>query len=367
MTTIAYASLYFVVYFTVKDALDSKMINNVTSIAASISKTIENDLDRYLYFIETKDIYSDYYLEMNRHFAHLKEIGSLAYIYTVRLVCDNYLEFLLDGELKFSEYWSAPGELEEIDIGGIIAYSENRVVGLRDKSEWGDLIVGYAPIRNKDGEIISLVGVDISGDLLSSYLNKIQIILIFLYAILLIVVWIFAKQYSSSIVKSMSKDKLTGAYIKRYYESILKYCVKKMNRKDDKLFVMILDLDRFKNINDNYGHPFGDKVLTEVSKTIMGILRNRDYLIRYGGEEFVAIIQCDKDMRIEDVANRIRIAVSETKIYNEEHNKDISLTISIGISVYFPKGKSSDMIHQADKALYEAKKERNKVHRFIKG
>jgi len=129
---------------------------------------------------------------------------------------------------------------------------------------------------------------------------------------------------------------------------------------------MILDLDHFKRINDGYGHPFGDKVLTEVSKAIMKSLRQGDYFVRYGGEEFIAIVKSSKSVKIYDIAERIRMAVSDTVTYNDEHNIDVNVTVSTGISRYDMKCSVDNLVERADKALYDAKKERNKVSLYTK-
>jgi diguanylate cyclase (GGDEF)-like protein len=360
--------LHLTLFFATRNALEKHMIHTVQGVATATARSIENDLDRYLEFLDSGDITSPYYLEMNAYFAGIKESGALAYVYTTRIKDDGTFEFLLDGEIIGSEYWSSPGDEDSWDIGKEQVYAMGDsadTIGLVDQSEWGKLIVAYAPIRNSDGEIISLMGVDISGEYLYSYLNSIQIILIILYGILLFVVWVLIKYFSNVMIEVMFKDKLTGAYTKRYHEHIIQNGIREAMKNGQDLNLMILDLDHFKNINDKYGHSFGDKVLAEVSKTIMRTLRQGDYFVRYGGEEFIAIVKSSKGINIYDIAERIRIAVSNTGIYNDELSAEINVTISIGISTYDVKCKVAELIQRADKALYESKKERNKVSFYI--
>ena len=125
-----------------------------------------------------------------------------------------------------------------------------------------------------------------------------------------------------------------------------------------------MDLDKFKNINDTYGHPFGDVVLAKVSETIQKTLRPVDYVIRYGGEEFIAVVQSDAGVKPFDIAERVRLAVEKLSIRNEKQGVDIRMTISIGISTYVLGSTPAAMIEQADKAMYESKKERNKTTLF---
>jgi diguanylate cyclase (GGDEF)-like protein len=131
------------------------------------------------------------------------------------------------------------------------------------------------------------------------------------------------------------------------------------------LALMMLDLDHFKNVNDTYGHPFGDKVLSKVSETIKKSLRPRDYFIRYGGEEFAVIVSCADVAHVLAMAERIRKSVEACPIFNSEKNIYVNMTISIGVSnldnsVAEPK----QLVENADMALYNAKRERNMVSLF---
>ena len=121
------------------------------------------------------------------------------------------------------------------------------------------------------------------------------------------------------------------------------------------------DLDHFKRINDTYGHLFGDKVLAEVSKAMRSALRESDCLARYGGEEFSAYLPEIRENSAADVLERIRKTVEETAIENKEHNTRVAITVSIGATYLRPDHTPPDVLAEADKALYEAKKTRNTV------
>lgn len=123
-------------------------------------------------------------------------------------------------------------------------------------------------------------------------------------------------------------------------------------------FVMI-DIDYFKNYNDNYGHPKGDKVLEKVSNEIKNSCRNSDFVARYGGEEFIIImLNTDKQEAI-NVVSRIKENVYNLNIKHDFSEVEDRVTISVGISTaYIGSNKDyDDYIKKADKALYEAKKE----------
>ena len=129
---------------------------------------------------------------------------------------------------------------------------------------------------------------------------------------------------------------------------------------------MMLDIDFFKSINDTYGHATGDKVLKTVANVIKDKLREYDIPSRYGGEEFCILLPQTNIEEASIVAERLRSAdetkAIETLKEKEDSNKNISVTISIGLSQLKETDMAEDLYKRADKALYEAKETgRNKV------
>jgi diguanylate cyclase (GGDEF)-like protein len=123
----------------------------------------------------------------------------------------------------------------------------------------------------------------------------------------------------------------------------------------------MFDIDLFKKVNDGYGHQCGDFILKSVSSRISSIIRNVDYLFRYGGEEFCCMLpetQFDGAMQ---AAERFRKAVMEMENYFD--NSIIKITISLGVAGLNDEISSAEMfIKKADEALYRAKREgRNRV------
>lgn len=156
-------------------------------------------------------------------------------------------------------------------------------------------------------------------------------------------------------------DSLTQVLSRRYWLERLKEEIARSLRLGYKLSCLMMDIDRFKEYNDRYGHLVGDVILKEISKAVKENIREIDIIGRYGGEEFfVALTETDKNAaRI--VAERIRKAVEERVI--KAYDEDLKVTISIGISS-FPEDsrEMAVLIDKADQALYEAKKKgRNKV------
>ena len=116
----------------------------------------------------------------------------------------------------------------------------------------------------------------------------------------------------------------------------------------------------FKNVNDTYGHPFGDEVLIGLADIFQNKLRKTDLVARYGGEEFAIVLLNTEKEKAFEIAENLRIAVAELRLLTNEH---VKVTISIGISTLGQDSNSFDgLINQADKALYLAKSQgRNRV------
>ncbi len=156
-------------------------------------------------------------------------------------------------------------------------------------------------------------------------------------------------------------DGLTKLHNSRSFYSQLEVEVDRYNRYKHPLSLLLLDIDHFKQYNDNYGHLEGDKVLVKISQMIKSCLRKLDTAYRYGGEEFTVILpetSCDEALL---VAERIR-SVIQTESFEPVPDKDVSVTISIGVTQYMPEEQLSTFIQRADKAMYQSKQNgRNQV------
>lgn len=165
----------------------------------------------------------------------------------------------------------------------------------------------------------------------------------------------------SELRKSSYRDSLTGCHNRRKLDEDILAAYSLANRSDEKLAVLMLDLDYFKRINDTYGHAAGDSVLLSAAEIIRSQLRKHEFLYRYGGEEFVVILPATNAADAIILAERIRISVGEKKM-DVGSNSPVTVTVSIGIADNSQAGNIKDMIDAADKALYAAKEEgRNRI------
>ena len=167
---------------------------------------------------------------------------------------------------------------------------------------------------------------------------------------------------NKKLEKMASTDPLTNIYNRRYFFEIAKHQLKLVKREQSTLSVAMIDIDKFKNINDTYGHDIGDKVIQSLAHELTKILRDSDVFTRFGGEEFVILFPHTNLEGALTVAEKIRQIISSSSEVDK-----VSFTISIGVSEFIKEEESIDnVIKRADTALYKAKKAgRNRVEYII--
>lgn len=150
--------------------------------------------------------------------------------------------------------------------------------------------------------------------------------------------------------KMASIDKLTDIYNRRMIDQFLQVEIEIASRHNEELSLMIIDIDHFKHVNDNYGHLVGDMVLSQLSKIISDNIRNSDIFGRYGGEEFLIICPKTNKDNAFILAEKLRIVVNEFTFDEVGHK-----TVSIGIADFQKDDTIESLFKKADRALYEAK------------
>ena len=170
------------------------------------------------------------------------------------------------------------------------------------------------------------------------------------------------ENFQKQMLESALTDGLTGAYNKRYFMERLDSEIKFSLRHNVNLALMIMDLDKFKAVNDTYGHLAGDTVLSKFSELMHQSIRNEDVFARYGGEEFAIITRAIARADVYLFADRLRHATSQLVIMSD--GIQIPVTVSIGLAS-LPEDQATsptDLIRVADSMLYEAKRAgRNRV------
>ena len=164
-------------------------------------------------------------------------------------------------------------------------------------------------------------------------------------------------------------DPLTGVNNRRFFDQRLLEEVARAQRHAMPLACLLLDIDRFKNINDTYGHQVGDQVLIEAASLMRAQLRGSDLLARYGGEEFMALLTHTDGGAALEIAERIRTAMAAHEFLIPEQG-NLRVTLSIGVALLEAPGtdiqeEATRLVACADQALYAAKNSgRNRVMNY---
>lgn len=150
------------------------------------------------------------------------------------------------------------------------------------------------------------------------------------------------------------RDPLTNLYNRRFLNEFMERELALARRNQKPLAVVMLDLDHFKQLNDQFGHQTGDKVIELVAKLLLRQSRKTDILFRYGGEEFLVILPNTAVTQAKHLAENWRSHVEQAQVFAK--HQAISITLSAGVAVYPDHGTTAfNLIQSADQALYQAK------------
>lgn len=151
-------------------------------------------------------------------------------------------------------------------------------------------------------------------------------------------------------------DALTGLHNRRGFNQAMNEAIENNHRQDDYISLLIIDIDHFKKVNDNHGHLVGDKVLVGISQILQKQMRGRDYLSRFGGEEFAVILRQTPITGAFTVAESLRKVVEKLQLKHVKTGQQLErVTISIGVASYRKGESMKDYIGRCDHALYRAK------------
>ena len=178
---------------------------------------------------------------------------------------------------------------------------------------------------------------------------------------------IVSKKLMQILEKNAQTDPLTNLYNRKYLEKYIDGQLYNGKYKGISCGLMMVDIDFFKLINDNYGHDIGDIAIKTISNTLIDVVDQTDVIIRFGGEEFIVVLNDCNEEKLQSKAEEIRIAFSQQKI--QAASETFSKTVSIGTSLFPNKDKSFwKYVKQTDIALYQAKHHgRNQVVRYEEG
>lgn len=162
-------------------------------------------------------------------------------------------------------------------------------------------------------------------------------------------------QYHAVVQELMTRDPLTGAFNRSYLMSMLEKLIARSQFTQQKLSVIMMDIDYFKKVNDSWGHLVGDEVLRVFSERIRNVLRSGDALCRLGGEEFVLISERTELSDAVRIAERIRLTVSSTPFSTQAGPVEITCSLGVMTIDESDSGTVDDLLCRADKHMYAAK------------
>ena len=179
--------------------------------------------------------------------------------------------------------------------------------------------------------------------------------------IVLFLAYLTIGSYQRRLEEMATTDKLTGAANRQIFDMLFDQALKYSNRRGVQLSMMMFDIDRFKQVNDTYGHPVGDMILKAIAQVAKSQIRDSDILFRWGGEEFLVILADCDIQQAKKVAEKIRRTIENEKRVTHKGSA-VCVTASFCVARSLGEDDKVDLTRRVDEALYAAKKKgRNRV------
>ena len=293
----------------------------------------------------------EYFSEVTALLKRISAATGAAEIYIEKRLSDKKKGFVFQPEQIPERFFS-----NELTDEELLAFNE----GVESSSDLlhdqalGEYLVGYAPITDsKTGAPVGLVVVEFALSDADSLLSGITMIIIISFSVILLLTAFVVHRLYASRVKYRSRDVLTALCNKHYFEKHLLKAMRHARASGRPLCLMMIDVDRFKTINDTMGHGAGDDVLKAVSKALLRCTRRSDACCRYGGDEFVITLPGTNAVQAAVIAERLRAEVSG--LVFESAGRTFGVTLSIGIAE-LGGGMSADAFKElADRLMYISK------------
>ncbi len=333
------------VFQIIQEHLINQKVSLLKNYSLHLSQKVEGSIQEEI--LNNPDLHKYYEKELS-----LLKDSEIKYLYLLYKDKEDKFRYILDTTKNLDEKAEFNQKFDpQTDIWKK-AYSQKKFF-IAKQVELENLWITIAYPVIVEGRVLGVIGADFTYDVYKQVLNTLKPMeRIYLYVsifmiIMLIVAYILIYLYYINRQKSFI-DPLTKVYNRQYLNEYLKTS----SLKDYQL--MMIDLDFFKQVNDNYGHDIGDIVIIDVVNQIKNNIRQKDILVRYGGEEFLLLIHKQSLETALSIAQRIKDTIASNKI--EAVDKYIMITISIGINPFPFYAKNFDeAVKIADEQLYKAK------------
>ncbi|AST90843.1 hypothetical protein BC6307_05860 [Sutcliffiella cohnii] len=332
-----------------------------------------------LIWIFVSELLLDQYIHKNAHFqAHFFSIlkGCLFIVVTSWIfykLIDRDFRYIRESEERYRKLVENSAEVIFVHLDGVIVYVNQagiNFIGAKNASDIiGKHLLDFVPLEDYDYTISRMKKVKELAEqrILTPSGQKIPIETIAFKTTF------HGKEAIQVIMRDITERKIAAEQINylAYYDSIttlpnrnaLNKFLQEAIEKSESFALMLLDLDRFKYINDNLGHDAGDILLKQVSKRLKGFLGNKAFLSRYGGDEFVLLLKDIDEEKVKRVASGIIEKLSYPFILEKN---EYYITSSIGICMYPRDGEHADvLLKNTDTAMYAAKERGRNAYRFF--
>lgn len=316
-------------------------------------------LEHNINSVKTMD---DKELEHLEHDLELIKDKDITYLYMLYKDKNGQLRYLID-TTKNEDDKATRGQLfaPQIDIWHKCYDTQKYQISLQKNLQTLWITLAYPVVyQNK---VVAVLGADFTYDIYDQLIKHLQPMENLFFYITIFMIMLFILSYLLlylyyKINKKTYLDQLTQIYNRQYLHEFIQ------QKSLQNYYLILMDIDHFKRVNDHYGHDVGDDVLVAVVNEIKSNLREDDLIVRFGGEEFLIFISKKSTQEIEGVAQRLRMAIENLTI--RTHSHILNITISLGVNPYPYKARNLDeAIKICDEQLYIAKNEgRNRVSVF---
>ncbi len=359
-------ALVFTVSHSVNTRLRANFLTQAQLVASSLDLTKIKTLKG-----QASDIKLPYYQKLKAQLMNIRVANKdIRFLYLMGQRKDKKVFFFSDSQVKNSKNYAAPGLLySEASAEYLTAFKLKKATVTGEINDrWGKVVTALVPINDPDSQqLIAMLGMDmrsftfyslvITSNLLPTGLTLLTMILIF-------VITIQARK-AKKLKHQLGIDPLTALCNRSNILETAESEISRLIDIGDTLSTIAVDIDNFKDINDCYGHQYGDSVLQKVSSCLKNTVRKTDHVGRIGGEEFMILLPSTSKTQAIDVAEKLRRAIESLEI-NDKQSRPVHVSASFGVSENWENNTDfSELLNHADQALYISKNEgRNQVNAY---
>lgn len=294
------------------------------------------------------------YIDLKERLAHLMEEVQIYEINLVRFrggkEVEHVLSFLPAGDPD-AVY---PGQVENI-LDSPVYFQKRSGYFPVEPQRPGAYMGGWAPINDETGYQVGNLFVTIDFTSLNRRLDEIITFILVMIVLFTALAGFTGYRVGMAFEQTAVLDGLMGIYNHRHFKQRLEIEVARAARYKVPLSLVMIDIDNFKQVNDTYGHAFGDLVLKRLATWVKESARRTDMVARYGGEEIAVMLPHTGLAGAQEFAERLRLKVANEWVRDTDEEIMLRVTISLGVAQYERGLNMMDFIKRADAALYQSK------------